>query len=150
MSGTIVVQGDPVREERTAGEAGIIPGHLLAVSSGEFIKHATADGITQKLFAQVNPRSDISLATAPIDTPYTDGDTVHALRAKPGDVIYAWLATGNNAVAGVSALVSAGTGALKVAAAVDATLIAGAQVAVPHESLNNTSGSNARLKVRIV
>lgn len=146
---SIVIQGGEVRLEGIAGEAGIKPGHLLEISSGEVVTHNTADGIASPCLVAVESPHANSPTLANIDVPYAEGDTVYYVQAQPGDALYMWLTTANNAVEGVSRLVSTNTGALKVSAAVDATLIAGAQVGVPHESLNNTSGSDARLAVRI-
>lgn len=145
----IALQGGLVRAEETAGEAGIKPGHLLAMSSGELIKHATADGIAlARLVALESPTAEAGTTPA-IDTAYADGDSVYYAVGQPGDIFYMWLATANNAVRGVSALVSNGDGTLKIATVSDTTL-AGAVIGVPAENLNNTSGSAARLKVQIV
>lgn len=145
---TIRIQGGAAQFEKKAGEANILPGHLLAISSGNVIKHATADGATSKLVAVENPfanhATDANIAQA-----YANGDTVYHVHAQPGDVLYMLLATGNNAVEGVSLLFSNGDGTLKVAAN-SATVLEGSLVGVPAESLNNSSGSAQRLAVRIV
>lgn len=136
------------REEKLAGEANIKPGHLLAISSGAAIKHATADGVQQALVAIENAAAESATASN-IDIAYTNGDTLHYAVGKPGDVLYMWLATANDAVEGVSQLVSNGDGTLKLATVAAGTLT-GAVVGVPAESLNNTSGSAARLAVRLL
>lgn len=145
---TVMVQGcDEGLLEYLAGETAIKPGHLLNISSGAVIKHATADGFTARIFAVESQTAD-SPTLASIDVPYANGDTVYAVQCEPGDVVYAWLATANNAVKGVSVLVSNGDGTLKIAT-LGAGTFAGAIVGVPDENLNNTSGSASRLAVRI-
>lgn len=144
---TITLSGGNSRRELLAGGT-IKPGHLLAVSSGAVIAHGTADGGTLKYVALENP-TEGSDTTANIDVAYASGDTVYFAQGQPGDVFYMWLTTSNNAVVDVSPLVSTGDGALKVAT-LGATTLEGAIVGYPAESLNNTTGSDARLKVRIV
>lgn len=145
---SIVVQGGLVRSEAKAGAAGILPGHLLEFNGGNVRKHATADGVNSRLVAvestHVNPST-----TPIIDVAYPNGDNVYYAEGQPGDEFYMLLANNQNAVKGVSRLVSNGDGTLKIAAAVDASLIAGAEVGVPAENLNNTSGAAVRLKVKI-
>lgn len=143
---TISIRGGMVRDEKLCSEA-ITPGMLLAISSGALIKHATADGATQKIVAAENPQADHA-SNANIDIDWASGDSVQYIAAQPGDILYMWLATGNNAVDGVSLLFSNGDGTLKVVAN-GATILEGALVGTPVGSLNNTSGSKARLAVRI-
>ena len=147
---SICAQGGKVRKEKLAGEAGILPGHLLEFSSGEVVTHNVADGVARPIRVAVESDTVNPSATAIIDVPYADGDNVYYVVGQPGDVLYMLLADGQNAVEGVSVLVSNADGTLKIAAAVDATLIAGAQVGVPAESLNNSSGNPARLLVELV
>lgn len=145
---TIAIQGGAARLEETSGEAAIKPGHLLAVSSGEVIKHATADGTVLPVLVALEAVTAAGVAKAAIDSTYDDGDTVYYAVGQPGDVFYMWLATGNNAVDGVSPLGSNGDGTLKVVTVAAGTL-EGSTVGVPVGSLNNASGSAQRLKVRI-
>lgn len=145
---TVMIQGcEDGLLEYLAGGAGIKPGHLLAISAGAAILHATADGTTSKIFAVASQTAD-SATLNTIDVPYVSGDTTYTVQTEPGDVIYAFLATANNAVKGVSMLASNGDGTLKIVT-VSATTLAGSIVGVPDENLNNTSGSPARLAVRI-
>jgi len=144
----IIIQGDHDSIlEKLAGEAGIKPGHLLAISSGALIKHATADGVTQRFFAVTSPTAN-SASTGNIDIAYANGDTVYYYQPESGDVIYAWLATANTTVAGVSALASNGDGTLKVVT-VSATTLEDAVVGYAEEVVANSSGSAVRLRVRI-
>jgi len=146
---TIAVQGAAVRGEALA-HAAITPGHLLAIDTDEeVLAHATADGAhLGPLVALESPTAAAGL-TAAINKAYAAGDTVYYAVGQPGDVFYMWLTTANNAVKGISPLVSTGDGALKVAT-LGAGTLEGAIVGVPAEDNNNTSGSNARLLVRIV
>lgn len=143
----IVIQGDSNNVlEKLAGEAGIKPGHLLAISSGALIKHATADGITQRLVAVESMSATGTGLT--IDVAYASGDTVYYTQGQTGDVLYMWLATGNTTVAGVSALGSNGDGTLKVVT-VAATTLDDSVVGYAEEVVANSSGAAVRLRVRI-
>lgn len=85
---TILLRGNTTpHSERQAGEAGITPGMLLNVNSdGKFIKHATAAGVAQPVFAREN-----SLVGGSIDTVYDADDTVLAWHPRSGDWIYAFV-----------------------------------------------------------
>ena len=134
---------------KTKAGAAITPGELLAFNASDLlIPHGTAaGGGVQKLFASENPFEEPS-GTAAIDTDYAINDSVQLIRAQPGDLVYAWLADGENAAKG-NALVSDGAGALAVAT-LDATLVAGAIVGYADEDLNNSAGgARARLRVRV-
>lgn len=147
---TIVLQsgllGVP-RLELLAGEANIKPGHLLAISSGKVIKHATADGVQQRLVALESQNADADL-TASVDTVYANGDTVYYTSAQPGDVLYMLLAVGVSTTLGVTPLVSNGDGTLKNAT-VDANTLSGAVVGIADQTVVG-GGSVTRCKVRIV
>lgn len=144
---TITIKGGNVRGERLAGESGITPGHLLAVSSGKVIKHATADGATLKWVAVESPHASSGTAEN-IAITYANGDTVYFAEGQPGDEFYMFLANGSNAVEGVSLLFSSGDGTLKVVSN-SASVVEGSLVGFPMESINNNSGGAVRLKVRI-
>lgn len=148
---TIIIQaeneGSGTILEKLAGEAGIKPGHLLAISSGALIKHATADGITQRFTAIESPTASNGTALT-IDVAYASGDTVYYTQPEAGDVLYMFLATANSATAGVTPLGSNGDGTLKVVTVAAGTLD-DSVVGYAEDTLNNTSGSAARLRVRI-
>lgn len=144
---TVMIQGCEVRLEGIAGAGTIKPGHLLTYSSGNVIIHGTADGAQERLFAIESPTADHA-TTANIDLAYASGDTVYMTRPAPGDVMYAWLATGNTTVIGVSQLVSNGDGTLKIAT-LGAGTLTNAIVGVPEEVVANASGSAVRLKIRV-
>jgi len=149
---TILLRGFPLRTEIRArtGEA-IKPGMLMAYhTDGYAIKHA-GDGlrVTPLVIALENPYFvPTSVNTETIETAYQDGELVYGALAQQGDEYYMLLATGNNVTAFVSPLVSNGDGTLKTAT-VDATTIAGSVIGVPLQSINNTSGSPVRIRVRI-
>lgn len=144
---TIVLQGDSQFVlEKLAGEAGIKPGHLLAISSGALIKHATADGVVQNLVAVTSQTATGTGLT--IDQAYASGDTVYYTQGRSGDVLYMWLATANTTVAGVSALGSNGDGTLKVVT-VGASTLEDSVVGYAEEVVANSSGAAVRLRVRI-
>ena len=144
---TVMIQGCEARLEGLAGAGTIKPGHLLTYSSGNVIIHGTADGAQERLFAIESPTADSNTLLS-IDVPYANGDTVYMTRPAPGDVVYAFLATANNAVKGVSQLVSNGDGTLKIAV-VSATTLTNSIVGVPEENNNNATGSPVRLKIRV-
>lgn len=139
--------GFGAQREFLTGAGTVKPGHLLAISSGNVVIHATADGSAQKLFAVESPTVD-SASAANIDTLYASGDTAYTWQPMPGDVVYAILADAQTAVAGVSLLVSNGDGTLKIAT-LGAGTLESAVVGVPHESVT-TSGAVARIPVRII
>ena len=143
MPNTILIQGGGVQAERLAGGA-ITPGMLMDVNSSDaFIVHGTASGAASPLFAL-----EFAEVGREITDAYASGETCIGLYAKPGSVIYALLKTGNNAAIG-DELASDGAGAL-LKPTVDASLVEGAIIARAEEAVNNSSGSNARIKVRIV
>lgn len=142
------MQGGELRRERKAGEAGIKAGHLLTVNgAGAYIKHSVADGVAEPLFA-LEALYTTSESLPQLDVPHNNGDTVPAVEARQGDVIYTWLANTNSVTDGVTRLVSNGDGTLK-AATVAATTLAGSVVAVAGETINNTSGAAVRVRVVI-
>lgn len=143
----IVIQGDSQYVlEKLAGEAGIKPGHLLAISTGALVKHATADGVAQRFVAVESQTATGTGLT--IDQAYANGDTVYYTQARSGDVLYMWLANSNTTVAGVSALASNGDGTLKVVT-VAATTLDDSVVGYAEEVVANSSGAAVRLRVRI-
>lgn len=144
---TILIQGEVENFlEKPAGASGIKPGHLLAISSGNVVVHATADGVSQKFFALESQTANSATANS-IDVTYASGDTVYYKQCETGDVIYAWLADSMTTVAGVTPLVSNGDGTLKTVTVGTSTL-ADAVVGYAEEAVV-TSGAVARCRVRI-
>lgn len=141
--------------ERIA-DAAITPGMLCFINSdNEFAKHATAGGNTPRFIAVENPYSGYTTGAA-IDHAYATGETVYCIYAQGGDVVYGFLANGENAAIG-SPLKSDGAGGFAVwaAQAVDEagaatfTIYEGGPIAYAVEALNNATGAQARLKVRL-
>lgn len=134
-------------EEYVAAGA-ITPGMLVEVdSTGEVKAHADASGFAAAMFA-----TEDEFFGKTIDDAYAADDMVQVWLPRPGDVVYALLAAGEDVEIGAK-LVSNGAGALKeyVEDASDATY--GAIVAEAMEAVDNdpgTGGAAVRIIVRIV
>ena len=147
---TIVVNSTDslMRKEALAG-ATIIPGELLAWSGSTLIPHGVDGGVVGAKMVAVETLTPDADLTAQIDVTYPSGDTVYYVTPRSGDMLYMFLATGENASIG-SILTSKGvTGALQVDT-VDAALLENAVVGVAAAALNNATGADARLLVEIV
>lgn len=93
---TVLLSGHPFYPQTcVAGEASITPGMLLTFGTGgdagRLMKHATAAGNAIAMFAVENVTPDRSVATAPIDTPYADLESMKWIIARPGDELLAWV-----------------------------------------------------------
>jgi hypothetical protein len=141
-----------VAESLCQAAATIRPGQLLAVGAptSTVKPHAVATGnkegvkvAVDKLF--VYPTSGTGLA---IDATYAAGETVPYIFASSGDVLYMLIKTGSNVVKGAP-LESAGTGALQAATTPIAGTSVDSLVGYAEEAVNNSSGSDARIRVRI-
>jgi hypothetical protein len=132
----------PVNEAQVV-TAAVTPGDLLTWSSGKVTPNATAaDADAQTIVAVESPYLDPRTATSPaIDTDYAVDKVARFIYPVSGDVCYMWLETGANVAKG-AALESNGAGALQV-------YTSGRIVAFANEAVNNASGSDARIKVRI-
>lgn len=140
----------PMVIEALAGEAGIGPGDLLEfnTSLGTVLRHNTAQGpVYPKLVALEKWWNDDDSNYA-IDVDYASGDVVRCAVVLPGDEVYMYLDTGNNASA-LDYLVSDGDGSLQIEAAIDATDLIGSIVGIAAEAVNATAG-RLRIKVLIV
>lgn len=136
----IHLRGDPQIEEALAGGA-ITPGMLLSrQADGDVVAHATAGGWAEKAFALED-----ALQGKTVDDAYASGDRVTFAICKSGDIVYAWLAGGENADQS-EFLTSNGDGTLKVASSTDI------RVATPLESIDASDSAtiNERIKVRIL
>lgn len=124
----------------------IRPGMLLAYGTANTVKpHAVAVGNAEGIKVAI----DNWQATASgIDTVYNAAETVRFIFASPGDVLYMLLKTGNNVVKGGS-LESGGAGNLQVGTTPVAGTLVDSVVGYAEEALNNASGSDARIRVRI-
>jgi hypothetical protein len=158
MPNTIILRGDPMRKERPLkASVDITPGMLCEYDTVYIKPHATDGGNASPIFAVEN-----AIHGDGIDTDYSnDLDTVLFCVAERGDEIYALVATGNN-VSNNALLCSNGDGALKIYTAPSQAVNEGgsatytiapkvlAPVARALEAVNNTSGSNARIKVEVL
>lgn len=147
---SIVLRGDYVQKEGKASVA-VRPGMLVefdgnSVGTTLGVRPCTKAGVglgaTRKAFALEN-----DLVGQGIDDNYDISDTVRYGVFQRGAEVQALLATGNNVAIG-DALASNGAGNLKKAAttvgADDEEIVCYAM-----EALNNSSGSDARLRVEV-
>lgn len=125
MANIIYAGGDlyttpPLRRENPAGAAGILPGHIVVISSGEHVVHATQGVRQDYAIADKQYLTDVTEA-------YADGETVGAWEPRQGDRFYVRMKTGQALVAGVTALTMAGSGRLEIAASGDTIVAYAAQ-----------------------
>ena len=104
---TILLQGEGNFKEAKSTAATILPGHLLKRTSSGILKHPTAGGNAQKLFAFENEGNG-----GTIDTVYPNSSLIKFLSCEPGDEILAVLKNGENVAIG-DFLESAGNGELR-------------------------------------
>lgn len=124
----------------------IRPGMLLAGGAGNTVRpHNTATGNKEGVKVAI----DNWQATASgIDTVYNAAETVRYIFASPGDVLYMLIKTGSNVAKG-AALESAGTGALQAGTTPIAGTSVDSVVGYADEAVNNATGSDGRIRVRI-
>lgn len=125
----------PQVQELPAAAAGIVPGNIIVMSSGEFA-NAGASTVGKVFIAQDN-----YLAMKGVDDAYDSGDTVIGMELLDEQFFNARVATGNNVTRG-AALTPAANGELAIAALSDMV------VAFAEEAYNNTSGSAQLVRVR--
>lgn len=131
----VLLKGDPNIDEQGSASAAITPGHLVAGVS-TVAKHSTANGPGR---AYALERDELGKE---VGTAYASGDYVKVHNAKPGDRIYALIASGQNISEG-GYLGSAGDGTLKAYAS-------GTYSARALESVNNAAGpGEARIRVEV-
>ncbi len=154
MPNNILIKGEPFRKEgKVAAGQTITPGALLdRNSAGELIDHAGQGLNASPLFA-----IEDNLQGKGVDDNYAAGNQIQYNVCKPGDVVYALLADGNN-VNPTHFLESNGDGTLRLHTpqAVDEggtatfTLYNRAIVGRPLESINNTSGGAVRIQIEVI
>lgn len=156
----LTVNGEKRPIFEAVADAALTPGELVRFSSDDELQpHGTAAGLAAPMFCVENPYTDPG-TTAAIDTDYAIATSARYIWAQPGDIIYAFLADGENVAKG-DALMSDGAGALKkfvaYTQAVDEGGAATYTIAVPDrvivafadQDLNNSAGgARARIKVR--
>jgi hypothetical protein len=133
-------------EDMVAANA-ITPGELLEISGGDLQAHATADGNAVPLVALEDSTRETAAGTKQIDTDYPAADTVRAYVPAPGELLYMFLAAGENVSKG-DVLTSDGAGALKAeAVTVDPTATSAQAVAadamrfIAWEDVDNSAGT---------
>jgi hypothetical protein len=132
------VSGAPIISERLSGEAGIIPGMLVAESAGTVSKHSTLNALAPKLFAQTNMP-----VGGTIDTAYASGETLRYGAYHAGQQVNALLPAAAAAIADGAPLTSNGDGTLKIGTAANA-------IAYAMEAVDNSGGgTTVRIKARI-
>jgi hypothetical protein len=141
-----LLKGTPIQFE--AGAAGpVIPGELVMLANdGRVQRHNVAADVAEAAFAR-----EQEWAGGSIDAAYPANDRVPYYVCRKGDVVYAFVATGNNVAIGAK-LESNGTGALRLSTHGTGTAAAAAAwpIAVALEAVNNASGNNMRIKVRVL
>lgn len=137
---TILLKGNlEERYEEMRASGAITPGHLIKRhTDGTALVNSTAGAVAEMLFAHED-----SLQGKTIDQAYASGDVVRHHVAQKGDVIYAWLAAGENAAVGAK-LSSNGDGTFQVQSSTEATL-AWAEQACD----NSAGGAAARVVLRV-
>lgn len=140
---TISLKGHYLRKEGEASAA-VKPGMLVEWDTDiETVQpHSTGNGVARKAFALEN-----DLIGKGIDDAYASGDMVQYGVFERGAEVYAWLKTGQNVGVG-DALCSGGAGNLV------ATTASGGNddeeiVGYAMEALNNSTGSDARLRIEV-
>ena len=127
--------------EEYAAVAAITPGMLIELTStGEVQVHDAAAGVGEKMFADEDQFQGKTIADA-----YAVGDKVSCWLPQRGDVVYAFLADGENVAVGAK-LVSDGAGALQEAGSIEENVIA---VALETVDLS-AAGDIGRIIARIV
>jgi len=127
--------------EEYAAVAAITPGMLIELTStGEVQVHGAAAGVGEKMFADEDQFQGKTIADA-----YAVGDKVSCWLPQRGDVVYAFLADGENVAVGAK-LVSDGAGALQEVSSSEENVIA---VALETVDLS-AAGAIGRIIARIV
>lgn len=146
--GKVLLRGEPFAFEREA--AGVItPGNLIALGSGNTVTREGTGGGWCGWIAVEN-----ALAGDDLDHNYASGEVVQIHHCRPGDVVYALLADGQNAAIG-DRLQPAASGELSEISGDSAAILEGQFVAIALEALDLSDSSGAdpasrRIQVLIV
>jgi hypothetical protein len=142
MPNTIILRGNPaaIREDR-CNEA-FTPGHLIEFNANDRLqKHSTSGGWAARMFALEADYIGNGISTA-----YASGDRVVYADCVPGNIVYAFLASGQNVARG-DYLMSNGAGLLTARTSTNIG------VAQADEDVNATSGSGTggvRIRARVI
>ncbi len=108
------VETGPKILEDIAGEAGILPGHLIEAGATDLLlANATVNTGTNKLVAVENPFQEPASGVQQIETAYADNDIVRFVAPLPGAVLNMLIADGETTAVG-SPMMSTGDGTLTV------------------------------------
>jgi hypothetical protein len=135
------------RYEEFVGAGAITPGHLIQINSlGKAIVHATEGGVAERLFALEDALQGKNISQA-----YTTGNTVFAVVAAPGDVVYAYIFAGEDIAIG-DILISNGDGTLveNGSEASGVTVKQYIGVALEAADLSDSGDVSTRIKVRVL
>jgi hypothetical protein len=150
-SNTIIVKGDPVQKEGTAGAA-LSPGHLVMIATSSaggplitYSKHATAKAAAARNY--VRERDWIGRDTSEV---IPTGDRIEIVCARPGDEVYARIATGVEIATPGVMLESAGDGTLRPVTAASEGVLAGIPIAVSMEAVDNTDGDVPFVRIEVL
>ncbi len=144
---------DPRRVSHPCNAANnVYPGTLCQLmSTGKVQPHSVAGGHAEKLFALENVFTGFGLGTtatsSDLTTAWPINQEVQMVIARPGDVVLARLATGQNVAIG-DKLISAGTGSLTADGA-DSTHVAAGVIGTVLEACNNSGGTTPFVKIRV-
>ena len=139
----LAVYGIPPVELENLCAVDVMPGMLLLRDAGgSIVPHNVADGFSGKLVAVEN-----IFEGKTINDVYPAWEKAWFIGTRPGDVMWMWLGTGQNAAIG-DQLVSVGGGHLAVAAAPPTVYSDGAIVGTALDAVN-AGGGAARIKVEI-
>ena len=129
------------RHEEAVAAAAITPGMLVSINAaGELVPNPDVGGAAEKAFALEDALQGRTIATA-----YAADEVVSFVLAQPGDVVYAWAASGSNLIIG-DKLMCDGGGRLMESTGPEETLA----VALEAVDLSDTGADPARIRVRIL
>ena len=137
MPNVIILRGDPEHQYKEAqADAAVTPGDLIKFSTNEnLIRHDGAGQNAVPSFAL-----SMELIGSGIADSYASGATTRYVVARPGDEIYALLASGQNVTKGAF-LESAGNGALRAYSNQSGqNVYAAAVLGTANEDKNNAAG----------
>ena len=139
---TIVLRGNPPREEAVTGEASVTPGHFCELNSSlALVTHVTAGEPGPMLFAVEDPYNGVA-GTPAINVAYANGETARYIKAQPGDRLYAWLTASGSVNAG-DLLTSTGDGAF-------GPYTAGSGTVAQAQALESVNGSTLAQRIKIM
>lgn len=137
----ITLKGAPIITEDEAALAATLPGHLLTLDGSGVTPNTDADTKKAALFAL--ERDELG---NDIDTAYAIGDMVKVAAFKPGERVYAFLASGENVAKGAYLTGHATAGLLAASAAV-ADILGMALEAVDASGSAPVAGTRIRVEI---